>query len=31
MSQDDRTESKQKINILKDLNNRVGSIKKSRY
>ena len=31
MSQDDRTETKQKINVLKNLNNRFGLIKKSRY
>ena len=29
MSQDDRTEMKQKINILKNLNNRFGLIKKA--
>ena len=29
MSQDDRTETKQKINILKNLNNRFGLIKKA--
>ena len=28
MSEDDRTETKQKINILKNLNKRFGSIKK---
>ena len=31
MSRDDHTETKQKINILKNLNNRFGLIKKSRY
>ena len=31
MSQDDRTETKQKTNILKNFNNRFGLIKKSRY
>ena len=29
MSQDDRTQMKQKINILKNLNNRFGFIKKA--
>ena len=31
MSKDDRTETKQKINILKDLNKRFNLIKKNRY
>ena len=31
MSKDDRTETKQKINILKNLNKRFNLIKKTRY
>ena len=31
MSKDDRIETKQKINVLKNLNNRFSLIKKTRY